>query len=152
VIEIKNMNRLYILRFLLAIFVTVWTYGQNASKAEPAEVNATLPPELARVLTDYETAWSSKDAFALANLFTEDGFVLSPGHPIVRGRAAIVQLYSEAGGMLVLRAMSYATAGDVGYIIGVFTSRSDQPERGKFTLTLHRSQNKRWLIVSDMDN
>jgi hypothetical protein len=38
-----------------------------------------LPPPLARVLTDYETAWQAKDPAALSRLFTEDGFVLSPG-------------------------------------------------------------------------
>jgi len=146
------MKQRHILLFLLTAFVTVLTHGQNAHKAEPAEVNATLPPELARVLTDYETAWRSKDAFALANLFTEDGYVLSPGHPIVHGRTAIERFYSGAGGPLVLRAVSYATGGDVGYIIGVFTSHSERPEHGKFTLTLHRSPNGRWLIVSDMDN
>ena len=38
-----------------------------------------LPPELARVLTDYEKAWQARDAAALAALFAEDGFVLPSG-------------------------------------------------------------------------
>jgi phosphohistidine phosphatase SixA len=46
-----------------------------------------LPRELARVLTDYETAWQNKDEDALAKLFAEDGFVLSGGSPPVRGSA-----------------------------------------------------------------
>src|SRR5262249_25755892 len=46
-----------------------------------------LPPELARVLPDYETAWGSRDAAALARLFAEDGFVLPGGKPPIRGRA-----------------------------------------------------------------
>ena len=54
--------------------------------------------------------------------------------------------------MLILRAVSYAAAGDIGYIIGVFTARPDRPEQGKFTLTLRKSSTGRWLIVSDMDN
>ena len=147
------MNRRYILLFLLSCFVTVCTFAQNSPTTESPQIaTATLPPELARVLTDYESAWRNRNASALANLFTEDGFVLSPGHPIVRGRAAIEKFYSGPGGMLVLRAVSYATAGDIGYIIGVFTSRPDRPEHGKFTLTLRKSPNGRWLIVSDMDN
>jgi hypothetical protein len=53
-----------------------------------------LPPPLARVLTDYETAWRARDAAALARLFAEDGFVLSNGRPPVRGRPAIERHYT----------------------------------------------------------
>jgi len=147
------MNRRFILLLLLTSFITVCTFAQNSPTTEPPQIaTATLPPELARVLTDYESAWRNRDPSALANLFTEEGFVLSPGHPIVRGRAAIEKFYSGAGGMLILRAVSYAAAGDIGYIIGVFTARPDRPEQGKFTLTLRKSPTGRWLIVSDMDN
>ena len=51
--------------------------------------SVTLPAPLARVLTDYEEAWAGKDAASLADLFAEDGFVLSSSAPPVRGRAAI---------------------------------------------------------------
>ncbi|MFI4943430.1 MAG: hypothetical protein ACHP85_09210, partial [Burkholderiales bacterium] len=47
--------------------------------------SVTLPPALARVLRDYESAWQKKDARALAALFAEDGFVLAGGTPPVRG-------------------------------------------------------------------
>ncbi|NNE34150.1 MAG: DUF4440 domain-containing protein, partial [Rhodothermales bacterium] len=36
----------------------------------------TLPPELDRVLRDYEQAWRSSDEVVLAKLFAHDGFVL----------------------------------------------------------------------------
>jgi len=111
-----------------------------------------LPPELARVLTDYEAAWRAKDAAALAGLFAEDGFVLSPGHSMVRGRKAIESFYGGHGGPLFLRAVAYAVDGGVGYIIGAYADREASPDRGKFTLTLRRDASGRWLIVSDMDN
>lgn len=111
-----------------------------------------LPPELARVLTDYETAWKNKDAAALAALFAEDGFVLSSGSPPVRGRAQIQQHYSGQGGPLALRAVAFATEGSVGYILGGYAGKADQPDEGKFTLTLRKGKDGRWLIVSDMDN
>jgi hypothetical protein len=69
-----------------------------------------LPPELGRVLRDYEQAWSHGDASALAKLFADDGFVLSPGKPMVRGRAAVEEAYRENGGApLALRAVAFAT-------------------------------------------
>ena len=114
--------------------------------------SVSLPPELARVLTDYETAWQAKDAAGLAALFAEDGFVLSSGSPPVRGRAAIERHYAGAGNPLALRALAFATAGDIGYIIGGFARQKGDPDTGKFTLTLRKGKGGRWLIVSDMDN
>ena len=116
------------------------------------EPTVELPPELARVLTDYESGWAAKDADALAALFSDDGFVLSPGHPPVRGRDAIRSHYEGKGGPLALRALAYETEGDVGYIIGGFSMRAGEPDGGKFTLTLQRDEDGRWLIRSDMDN
>jgi uncharacterized protein (TIGR02246 family) len=119
-------------------------------EAGPASVD--LPPELARVLTDYETAWKAGDEAALANLFTEDGFVLSSGQQLSRGRAAIQKAYTSNGSPLSLRAYSYATNGDVGYIIGGYSGEKGKPDEGKFTLTLKKAGDGRWLIMSDMDN
>jgi ketosteroid isomerase-like protein len=107
---------------------------------------------LARVLTDYEVAWRNKDAAALAALFADDGFVLGNGVAPVRGRANIQNAYKGAGGPLSLRALAFATEGNVGYIIGAFAREKDQPDIGKFTLTLRKGEDGRWLILSDMDN
>jgi uncharacterized protein (TIGR02246 family) len=107
---------------------------------------------MARVLTDYERLWTHRDSAALAALFTEDGIVLSPGHPMVRGRAAIARYYTGAGNPLSLRAVAFAAEGNVGYIIGGFSRTPGPPDGGKFTLTLRRDASGRWLIQSDMDN
>ena len=110
-----------------------------------------LPKDLARVLTDYETAWQNKDEDALANLFTDDGFVLSGGSPPVRGRDEVRKIYKDSGGPLSLRALEWKTEGDAGYIIGGYARAKGDPDVGKFTLTLRKVKG-RWLIVSDMDN
>ena len=114
--------------------------------------SVTLPPEIDRVLRDYEVAWRKGDGPALATLFAEDGFVLPNGAPPVRGRTAIQEYYKGPGGPLVLRALAYATDGRVGYIIGAFSRQEGQPDVGKFTLTLRKNSEGRWLIMSDMDN
>ena len=126
--------------------------AETAEPAAPGEPSVALPPELARVLTDYEAGWKSGDAAALANLFAEDGFVLSNGGPPVKGRAAIQKLYTRNGSPLSLRAFAYATNGDTGYIIGGYSGERGKPDNGKFTLTLRKAADGRWLIVSDMDN
>lgn len=120
--------------------------------ADAAEPSVTLPPELARVLTDYEAGWKTGNAPALAGLFAEDGFVLPQGQPPVKGRAAIQKLYTSNGSPLSLRAIAFAMQGDVGYIIGGYSGEPGKPDDGKFTLTLRKAADGRWLIVSDMDN
>jgi ketosteroid isomerase-like protein len=110
-----------------------------------------LPPELDRVLRDYETAWRAHDPEALAVIFAEDGFVLSSTKPPVRGRAAIREAYAHAGGPLALRALAFETNGSVAYIIGAFGRTEGGPDFGKFVLALRRV-GERWLITADIDN
>jgi ketosteroid isomerase-like protein len=139
--------RIFFLVSLTAAFQPSPTIVQPAQQP-----SVSLPPELARVLADYENLWLHRDSTALARLFTEDGFVLSDGSPMVRGRGAIERFYSGPGAPLSLRAVAFATEGNLGYIIGAFSDHPGVPDRGKFTLTLRRDLSGRWLIMSDMDN
>ncbi len=111
-----------------------------------------LPPELARVLRDYESAWTKRDAVALARLFAEDGFVLPNGGTPVRGRRAIEAFYTGHGGPLALRALAFRVSGNVGFIIGGYARTAGMVDEGKFTLTLVKDAGGRWLIMSDMDS
>ena len=123
--------------------------------AAPAPLpSITLPPELDRVLRDYERAWLAGDAAALSALFAEDGFVLQGGKAPVRGRTSIKTAYTGQGGApLRLRALAYAVADTVGYIIGAYGYGTSPGDQGKFTLTLRRPRGATaWLIYSDMDN
>ena len=137
----------------IAACLIVSSFATLATAEAPAPLpSVTLPAPLARVLADYESAWQRKDAAALAALFTEDGFVLSSGHPTIRGRAEIARHYAEQGGPLALRALAFATDGRLGYVIGGFARAKDDPDIGKFTLTLRKSAHGQWMIVADMDN
>jgi ketosteroid isomerase-like protein len=136
----------------IVILATSWLLAGPSGTHTPGEPSVTLPPPLARVLSDYELAWRNQDAASLARLFAEDGFVLSSGVPPVRGRLQIQKHYAGAGGPLALRALAFAAEGSVAYIIGGFARQKGEPDIGKFTLTLRKSADGRWLIVSDMDN
>jgi len=112
-----------------------------------------LPPELDRVLRDYERAWAAGDEKGLADLFTEDGFVPTR-FGWVRGRADILSVYKDSQGPLLLRALAFATQDTVGYIIGAYRY-GEQPaggDAGKFILALRRSPSGKWLIAADLDN
>jgi predicted alpha/beta superfamily hydrolase/ketosteroid isomerase-like protein len=111
-----------------------------------------LPAELERVLRDYESAWGARSAVALARLFTDDGFVLQPGRPPARGHDEIVRAYTGSGGPLALRALAYATDGDIGYIVGAYSGAVGRPDDGKFILLVRRAPGGPWKIAADMDN
>jgi ketosteroid isomerase-like protein len=114
--------------------------------------SVSLPAELDRVLRDYERHWQNRNADSLATLFASDGFVLQMGQEPVRGRAAIAAAYRGAGGPLSLRALAFATADTVGYIIGAFAVQQAGPDVGKFILALKRERGGPWRIAADMDN
>jgi ketosteroid isomerase-like protein len=120
-----------------------------ASADAPATI--TLPPALARVLTDYEAAWRARDAAALARLFADDRVVVPNACPPVTGRARVQECYANSGGPLALRAIASKTDGALGYIIGAYAEKKGGPDLGKFTLTLAKGSDGRWLIVADMD-
>jgi ketosteroid isomerase-like protein len=146
------MNKMRGVIVLLGMFIFLMDAFSETPVEKPPQPSVTLPPALQRVLTEYEIGWQKKDAKGLASLFTEDGFVLSNGVPPVRGRAEIEKHYTGAGGPLSLRAFAYSTEGPVGYILGGYTEQKGQPDIGKFTLTLRKGKDGRWLIFSDMDN
>jgi hypothetical protein len=126
---------------------------QNPPPPPPAQMPPVqLPPELDRVLRDYERAWAARDEAGLAALFAEDGFVLANGRQPVRGRPAVQQVYADDGGPLALRALAYATADSVGYIIGAFAEHAGDPDMGKFVLALRRQPGGPWRIAADIDN
>ena len=70
----------------------------------------------------------------------------------VRGRAEIARHYAGSGGPLALRALAYGVQGTVAYIVGGYAGQVGSADDGKFTLTLRKDPDGRWLIMSDMDN
>lgn len=150
------MTRLFVSACLLLAYAPT-VRAQSAARSSASAIDTiptvSVPPAFDRVLRDYERAWRARDVSALVALFTEDGFVLQPGRPPARGRAALARVYEgQGGGALRLRALAYAQADTVGYIIGAYGYGDTPGDQGKFTLTLRRDGNGRWLIASDMDN
>lgn len=143
----------------VALLGLLWVAGplfaqESLEPAEVAELRDTaLPPDLDRVLRDYERAWRAGDAKGIAALFTEDGVLLQNYRPPIRGRAAIQAVYEgEQGSPLRLRAIAYAASDTVGYIVGGYRYGDAARDMGKFTLTLERTRGQPWLISSDMDS
>ena len=123
--------------------------SQGPTPAPPPLPSVTLPPELDRVLRDYERHWKANNGAALSELFTEDGFINRNGW--IRGRDAIREAYARSGGDLRLRAIGYAAGDTVGYIVGGYRYGADTLDGGKFILTLRRAPRADWKIAADLD-
>ncbi|WP_338875155.1 DUF4440 domain-containing protein [Spirosoma sp. SC4-14] len=137
------------------LLILFFMLSANRLVGQPALAQMTttaLPPELDRVLRDYEQAWRAKNTKALVALFMPDGFVMQPQRPPVRGHAALEQAYRGMGGPLYLRALSFAQSESVGYIIGAYRYKETGDDVGKFILALRRGPDRRWMIAADMDN
>ena len=133
-----------------AAFIAAPLYAQRATTAAESP-SVALPPELDRVLRDYEKHWTGKNPPGLSELFAEDGFALMSGTTGARGRPAIAKIYASAGGELKLRALAYSTEGNTGYIIGAYGYGAGSQDAGKFVLALQKVGGK-WLIAADIDN
>ena len=145
------MLRYLSLALLLSFSQLAIAQDDEAPSQSPVE-QIELPADLDRVLRDYEDGWRNRDAESLAGLFSEDGFIMRPGHAPIRGRANIAEAYSNSGGPLHLHAFSYSTSDSVGYIIGGYRGAPDQVDAGKFILTLEKNSHGIWEITADMDN
>ena len=143
------------LRSYLFTWMTVAAAGLaqgGEGQIAPPQPSIELPGELARVLREYEEYWSTGQEEHLAALFVEEGLIARNGSWL-RGRAAIRDAYRSASGPLRLRAVEYATDGDVGFIVGAYGygDGPSVPDVGLFVLALRRDATGRWLIVTDLD-
>jgi ketosteroid isomerase-like protein len=120
-------------------------------EARTAAPDTALPAPLDRVLRDYEQAWRTGDARALAALFAEDGFVLQSNQPPVRGRSDRGRV-CRPGRQPVAAACVGVSGGGQHGLHHRCVRYGNNGDTGKFTLTLKRVGDGPWLIFSDMDN
>ena len=112
----------------------------------------------------FSTAYASLDAERVAAIYTEDAFSLPPGGDIVRGRAAIRDLYEHAfredrerghTRRITFEFVDRTTAGNIRNDIGYYTIVTTDPEghtqrhRGKFLKVWQRDSGGVWRIRSD---
>ena len=107
-----------------------------------------MPSDVERLLREYEAAWRTGDAHALANLFTEDGYVLPPNGPQVEGRVSIEAHFQDVEGVITLEPDRVAIDDEVGSVGGRVRSGANSVET--FSFVLRRDAEGRWRIVSHL--
>lgn len=137
-------------RSVRQVFRKLGPHPSQRAAPEPLP-DVDLPPDLARVLREYEQHWREGNAQGLVDLFTDDGFVARRGGWI-RGREGLEQSLQGTSSDLRLRAVAYETDDRVGYVIGAYSYGPDpSADRGMFILTLRKGSDGRWLITADLD-
>lgn len=145
--------RAFSLASCLLLLVAGARLGAQEYQPKPGELPSVhLPAPLERVLREYERGWRAGDAVRVASLFAEQGMALPNGRPPAPGRSAIAAAYAGPGGDLRLRALAFATADSVGYIIGAYRYGEGTGDLGKFVLALARRGDGTWMIAADIDN
>lgn len=115
--------------------------------SQPAR--AANDPAIIAVADQYVKATLAGDAKAIAALYTDDAVEMPPNAPVVKGRAAIQQLYemnfkgAKLNSFSITHLESRAT-GDTGYDIGTYTQSvtptggTAMKDTGKYTVILKR--------------
>ncbi|HYD52646.1 MAG TPA: DUF4440 domain-containing protein [Gemmatimonadaceae bacterium] len=141
----------------LVALCTIVLGASACTEREPDAAAATipsvaLPADLDRVLRDYEAAYARRDADGLSALFAEDGMLLAPGQPPVRGRAALAAAFAGEGGALALVPLASGRSDSVAWIVGTFGAARSARAGGKFVLALRRRGGEPWRIAADIAN
>jgi uncharacterized protein (TIGR02246 family) len=105
----------------------------------------------------FSAAFAKGDAAALAEMYSEDGQVLSPGQDIVSGRAGIQKAWQGAidSGLkgLELTTREVESHGDSAYEVGTWVLRnaSGQVDNGKY-MVIWKKQGGAWKLHRDIWN
>jgi ketosteroid isomerase-like protein len=117
----------------------------------PQNLSRSLPNEIEQILREYETGMEKGDPKMIAELFTENGYLLPNQNRLIQGKKRIAKFYDGIQDSISLNPIDFMEDGRVGVIIGVF-SNSDQTICGKFTITLQKQDSGDWKIYSDIYN
>ncbi|HUP18583.1 MAG TPA: SgcJ/EcaC family oxidoreductase [Gemmatimonadota bacterium] len=116
--------------------------------------------ELDAVYDRFTAAYAAADAAAVADLYTEDAYYLSPDQDVVRGRAEIQEGFARflgrfepgAGPAIDFEILDRNVAGDLATDIGYYrmSRPGGEPRRaGKFVVVWRRGADGAWRIHAD---
>ncbi len=106
----------------------------------------------------------AQDAERWAELYADDTTVFPPNAPVVHGKQAVREMFSElfsAPGFAIdfpVTEVEVARAGDLGYVVGTYEITVDDAEgnpatdRGKWIVIWKKQPDGNWRVVEDIWN
>ena len=92
--------------------------------AVPFHAQGQTSPVLDKLMAEFVAAYNNKDAAKVASFYAEDGVLMPPGAPTIRGRANIEAVFKqqfEQRGVLKLSSSDSEIAGATAFAAGSFT-------------------------------
>ena len=142
--------RILALAAALAAALASPVHAQPGATAPLPTPEIALPPEIDRVLRDYERAWAAGDEAGIAALFTEDGYVGTFWGWAV-GRDTVRAIHRFAMEQIRVRAHAFEAGENVGYVIASFRFEESGRDTGKIVFLLRRAPDGRWMIAGTLD-
>jgi ketosteroid isomerase-like protein len=140
----------------------------SAAAARGSAQQPTAPRTAADIATikragaEFSQKYMRGDNQGMADLYTEDGMILPPGRPIIKGRPAIAEYWKLQPGAAVVdhktTADSIIVRGDIAYDYGTFRAQNSRdgqvgnPGFGKYVIVWRRQTDGRWLMHLDIWN
>ncbi len=143
--------------------------GEEAAATQEMEMAMTADTEAFEVaMTEARAAWKAAyeagDAAAVAAMYADDAMYLPTEAPMIMGRAAIQQAFSDAIAMnasreITINETASGMTGDMGYMVGtyVLTTTAEagaEPTsvEGKYVTITKRAADGTWMIKVHMSN
>ena len=133
------------------------TSAQNSTAATASAIDA-----IKRTGAEFSRLYMRGDARGMAAIYTEDGAILPPGRPIIKGRQAIEQYWTLGPGVTVVEHRttpdSIIVRGDIAYDWGTYLARNARdgqpgnPAHGKYVIVWRVQPDGRWLMHLDIWN
>ncbi|RMF55872.1 MAG: SgcJ/EcaC family oxidoreductase [Calditrichaeota bacterium] len=157
----KRENRMKIKQFfrgltMVLLLLLVSCSGQQ--KVDTAAVRQVIDAQNQK----YKTAFNTRDASGLVELFTEDATSMPPNQEILRGKAAIQRSNQQAFEMGVIdlrqQTVSLEVYGDVAHEVGKYTVTLQQEggegidHTGKYVAVWKKQPDGNWLIHLEIWN
>jgi len=120
---------------------------------------AKTDPAISKLMKEFASAMSGKDAAKMAAFYTEDGTFNPPGEPAVKGRPAIQaylqKMFDQGSAVLTLTPVESAISGNIAYSYETytftFTPKGAPPvvEKGK-SVVVYKQVGGKWLLAHDI--
>ena len=158
---------------LCVLLLLTFTFACQTQTAADTNKSATAPrgasdtraadeATLRKLDDDWSKAAASKDVEKTASFYTDDALVLPPNSPVLKGKAAIREMWKAmfavpgfGGGW---HATTAEVSGDLGYTTGPYeiteTDANGKPmtDKGKYLVVWKRQADGGWKCVADMFN
>lgn len=136
----------------------------NSPPAKPRTKRRSDVDDLLAADAAWLKAYQARDAASAANFYDNDGAMLAPNRPLLRGKEALTKFIAESFAMQDYdifwhpRNAAVAKSGELGFTTGSYEMSFRQPrgklrfDKGKYVMVWRKQSDGRWKVLFDISN